>query len=605
MLLRKTEKDQCTLSNVQQIRVTSMALDWMLDFPTKMIMGSVRYSAIVLATTKLIVLDTRDLSIRRVFSPSTGQEIPFTLGPEVGPCGQALEIQFGTLTEGQVVEFAVSYMTSPGSTALCWMTPEQTDNGTLPYLFSQCQAIHARSMLPCQDTPMVRCPYTAKVTHPSEFCVVMSALVKGQETVGDRVVTSYEQPKPIASYLIAIAAGDLVKVDISPRCAVYCDPTMRQSVTYEFADMEKYLTVAEDIAGPYEWGRYDVLVLPLSFPYGGMENPCMTFASPTIITGDRTMMDVIAHEISHSWTGNSVAPETWEDFWLNESFTVMLERKITSRIHGEKFFDMAAINGWQHLRDDVMRYGETHPYTALRPNLTGVDPDDSFSSVPYEKGFNLLCDIQRRVGVKPFETWLHKYIQDHKDRNVNTDLMVAHLQEHFANSPTVFDGIDWHLWFDCPGMPPVIPGFDVSMLDAVQATVARWAEVGYNTTEKARETSQWHHQQMVIMVQTLAESPIPLTASQLLRLDHDFNFTNGSNNADILLVWLSMCIKAKCTFHEGRLVNFLRIGRMKYARPLYRTLFSVAPDKAQKIFQQMRPKYHNIAQKMIAKDLGL
>eukprot|EP00760_Papus_ankaliazontas_P033602 PhM_4_TR6491/c0_g1_i1/m.61602/K01254/LTA4H; leukotriene-A4 hydrolase len=606
MTFRQTARDECSYANVDNVRVCHMDLDWMLEFPTNLLMGSVTYTATVVSATDVIVLDTRGLNVRLVellgLGPDgTNVEAVYSVGEDTEPLGAPLTIKLPPAVGVGELKFRISYMTSPNSTALCWMPPEQTDSGTLPFLFSQCQAIHARSMLPCQDTPGVRSTYSAKVSAPKDFVVVMSALSKGTEVVGDTMVSSFEQPKALASYLIAIAAGNLVRTEFSPRCAVYCEPPRQPVVRDDFVEVEKYVGIAESLVGPYEWGRYDVLVLPQSFPYGGMENPCLTFVSPTVLTGDRTQMDVIAHEVAHSWTGNLVGIRTWEDFWLNESFTMMLERKIMMRLRGEKYFDMTSIQGWEHLRGDVDRYGHDHPFTALRPNLKGVDPDDSFSSVPYEKGFNMLCDIQRRVGTVPFERWLHDYVQTFKDKSIDSFQFMEHIQGAFPDGQIA--DVDFVKWFDAPGMPPVIPGFDSTLLDVVQDKVNEWTATGFATCRKT-DADGWLPAQYVHMVALLSKVDPPLTSAALDVLEREFKFTS-SPQSEILSPWLSMCIRAGWTGHQECLRSFARVGRMKYARPLYRVLKTTDAAGARELFTTLKSKYHNIAQKMIARDLDL
>ena len=474
---RQTTKDPNTYANTQDLVVKHMDFDWRIDFDLKEIQGTASLKAEVIQNTDKVVLDTRDLKIHSV--TVDGASSKYELGDNSVAFGSALTITPPTaLQAGKASTIQITYQTVPSCSALCWLPKEQTDGGSHPYLFSQCQSIHARSVFPCQDSPGFKSTYSAKVAAPKSLQVLMSALLKGDNEEGDSRVVSFNQPVPIPSYLVAIVVGNLKKADVSDRVAIWSEPEVVERAAFDFSDTERFVKTGEDLVGPYEWTRYDVVCLPGSFPYGGMENPCLTFVTPSLLTGDKSLADVICHEVAHSWTGNLVSPQTWEDFYLNEGFTMFLQRKIMSRVHGKEYFDFDAIGGWDTLKKTINLLGENNPNTCLRPNLENVDPDDAFSSVPYEKGFNLVCHLQTVVGnEEEFEKWLYNYIQTFKNQSITSNDMVTHLTEYFTKDgrQVDFSAVDWKAWFDKPGMPPVIPNFKSALVDNCVELAEKWA----------------------------------------------------------------------------------------------------------------------------------
>lgn len=374
-----------------------------------------------------------------------GNTVAYTLSDRIEPFGSALHVPLpSSSSDNDTVSFTVTYETTPDATAVQWLSPDQTAGKVHPYLFTQCQAIHARTMIPCQDTPAVKATYTASVSVPEPLVCVMSALATGSTTenptkgipdterTGNHVFT-FSQPVPIPSYLIAIAVGDLAFRDIGPRSRVYAEPSVVDSAAWEFAETEAFLSAGENLLGPYVWGRYDILMLPPSFCYGGMENPNITFVTPTLIAGDRSLADVVAHEIAHSWTGNLVTNATWEHFWLNEGFTMMVERKIIASLQGKGAAEFDAFSGAFALEESIRTFmsRDQKEFTKLIPSLDGIDPDDAFSSVPYEKGHYLLYYLQALVGEQPFEAFLHDYIQTFKYKSITSDDFRSYFTTYF------------------------------------------------------------------------------------------------------------------------------------------------------------------------------
>ena len=324
---------------------------------------------------------------------ANGTAVRFELGDEEAILGRRLRLHM----PGDAREVTIDYQTSPDAVALQWLAPVQTEGGKHPFLFSQCQAIHARTVVPLQDSPRVRVSYQAEVTVPEALSAVMSAGPAGARpgpTRGTRTFL-FEMPQPIPPYLMALAVGDLQSRDLSPRSRVWSEPATVERAAWEFAKIEEMITTAERLFGTYEWERYDMLVLPPSFPYGGMENPRMNFLTPTLLAGDRSLVDVVAHELAHSWTGNLVTNATMDHFWLNEGATVWAERRILEALHGPEEAVLSWAIGQTALDNEFERFGPGSPLTRLRTDLKGVDPDDAFSSIPYEKGSRFLPDLRQ------------------------------------------------------------------------------------------------------------------------------------------------------------------------------------------------------------------
>ncbi|RYH13633.1 hypothetical protein EON65_35190 [archaeon] len=391
--------DCSSFSNPTEVVSTNIHLDWHLDFGNNIIFGAAEHTMKVLnAKASEIYFDSSHLTISSVLV--NNEAASFSLAEKHPILGAKITIEVPEIHRFEGASFTVlfHYSTSPQASAVQWLPASATIGGKHPYIFTQCQAIHARSLLPCMDSPSVKTPYTAIVTAPRWCTVLMSALADLTKCHINNKLSSFpeaegtctvfwRQPVPIPAYLIALAGGDLVSRDISMRVRIWSEPEVIEAAHFEFGETEAFIQAAEAITGcAYQWGRYDVLCLPPSFPYGGTENPCLTFATPTLLAGDRSLSGVIAHEIAHSWMGNLVTNSTWDHFWLNEGWTVWLERKIVSRVTGDdEVGKLSAQIGYRSLEEDVKRMGSDNIYTSVVWPMNGQDPDDAYSSVPYEK----------------------------------------------------------------------------------------------------------------------------------------------------------------------------------------------------------------------------
>ncbi|XP_062852198.1 leukotriene A-4 hydrolase isoform X2 [Trichomycterus rosablanca] len=440
----------------------------------------------------------------------------------------------------------------------------------------------------------------------------MSALRDGQEpdpSDNNRIIYRFRQPVPMPSYLIAIVVGALESREVGPRTRVWSEKEYVDKAAFEFSETEKMLKIAENLAGPYVWGQYDVLVLPPSFPYGGMENPCVTYATPTVLAGDRSLATVIAHEISHSWTGNLVTNKTWEHFWLNEGHTVYLERMIGRAMEGEQFRQFKAMGGWKELQESVHQLGPNDGRTNLVPNLQELDPDDAYSSVPYEKGFALLYHLEELLGgPEVFMGFVKSYIQMFAYGSATTEEWKNYLFTYFKDKVDILNKVDWNGWMHTPGMPPYKPQYDTTLADACIALSQRWvkakdADLAGFSKEDIKDFSS--HQLIEFLALLLLEEP--LTLSHVKRMQEVYNF-NSVKNSEIHFRWLRLCIKAQW---EEAVPLALKMateqGRMKFTRPLFRDVykFDKFRDEAIKTFKEHKDEMHPVTAIMVTRDLKI
>ncbi|HEY0883130.1 MAG TPA: M1 family metallopeptidase, partial [Archangium sp.] len=484
----------------------------------------------------------------------------------------------------------LTYRTAPDASALQWLEPSMTHGGKKPYLFSQCQAIHARSVLPCQDTPARRVSYRASLTVPKGLVAVMAAAPVKSEAKGDATTFHFEMPQVIPPYLLAFAVGDLASKDLSPRSRVWAEPGVLESAAWEFEAVEKHLEAAEALFGPYDWERFDLLVMPPSFPYGGMENPRLTFLTPTLLAGDRSMVNVVAHELAHSWTGNLVTNVNAEHFWLNEGFTVFAERRILEALEGTETAEIHAALGRNDLDDAIARFekGGQPELTKLRTKLDGIDPDEAFSVVPYEKGYLFLRTIEGAVGREKFDVILKSWLQAHRFGSANTDDFIAHLEK---TAPGVLARIDAKAWLDQPGVPNTAPRARSERLDAVKALVG--------TVPTTEQVSKWTATEWQLFLEW---SPRSLTADQLAELDARFHFSTA-RNTEIHVAWLLLSLQCGSSVVLPQVETFLgRVGRMKYLKPLFSALHARDATKplAKKLFDAHQARLHPIARQVIS-----
>jgi leukotriene-A4 hydrolase len=570
--------------------IQHIAFDLHVDFDRRALHGMADYTFSAPLSDQL-ELDTRQLSIENV--ESDGSRLQWKLD-EPNVLGQVLRISG---TRGRQ-KLRITFSTSPDAPALQWLAPAQTAGGINPYVFSQCQPILARSVFPGQDSPAVRFTYDAVLHVPHGLSAVMAAELVEQKDEGRTTAFHFHMRHPIPSYLFAFAVGNITAKSIGKISRVYAEPEIVEAAAWEFADVERMIAAAADLFGPYIWDRFDVLVMPPSFPYGGMENPTLTFLTPTLIAGDRSLVGVVAHELAHSWTGNLVTNATWEDFWLNEGWTVYAERRILERLYGTDYMCLQAINGRNDLADSMRNFGGGSAFTKLKTNLQGIDPDDVFSSVPYEKGYLFLIAIERAVGRGAFDAFIRSYIAEYQFTSITTEQFVDYLSRKL---PQEVDTVDIAAWLHQTDLLPSAPSFSSNLIDDVRVVQKRWA-VGDRNLQSF--LAKWTVDQRVLF---LEELPRKLVHADCATLESWFDIER-THNSEILVPFF--CIAAGSSYAKTypAIRDFLsRVGRGKYLKPLYRALHN-NPDTralAREIFEAYKDRYHSVGRGAVQRILSV
>ena len=598
-------QDFHSYANPAAVRVRHVDLDWNVLFQQKILKGTATLTIDRISPSEPLVLDTRDLKIDQVETSVDGtrfQAGTFTLGAADKILGAPLTIQL----PAKATRVRIHYSTSPGASGLQWLEPAQTAGKKDPFVYTQSEAIHARSWIPLQDTPSVRVTYSARVRTPRNLLAVMSAEnLSGTVRDGDY---SFRMRQPIPSYLIALAVGDLRFRALGPRTGVYAEPSTLALAARELSDTEKMVAATERLYGPYRWGRYDILVLPPSFPYGGMENPRLTFATPTILAGDKSLVSLVAHELAHSWSGNLVTNATWRDFWLNEGFTTYLERRILEAVYGRSREEMEAALGLRDLNDEIASLPDADEI--LHIDLKGRDPDDGSTDIPYEKGALFLRHLEQTFGRARFDQFLKSYFNHFSFQSITTEQFQAYLKQNLLDKyPDLASKVPVDEWINQPGVPASAPKPTSQAFAQVETEASRWLS---NQIPAARiptarwSTQEWQH--FLTFVQNSFEPPASggaagtqLSQTEKARLmselDRAFNLTR-SGNSEIVFQWLVMSIRNQYEPANARLEEFLMtVGRRKFIRPLYQELAKTpaGKEKALAIYRRARPTYHPIA----------
>lgn len=609
-------RDPNTLANYNNWRTTQTSVDVEILFEEQQLKGRVSHTlrSITHAETKEILLDSNHVQVNGV--DIDGKKHKFDLLPRVEPYGSPLKILLdGGIADGKEITVSIDFATTAACTALQWMTPAQTSNKKHPYMFSQCQANHARSIFPCQDTPDVKAPFDFTIKSP--LPVVASGIasesnVNEASADGKARTYTFHQKVPIPSYLFAIASGDLAFASIGPRSTVATGPEELAACKWELQeDIEKQLAAIESLVFPYQWGQYNVLVLPGSFPYGGMENPIFTFATPTIISGDRQNVDVIAHEASHSWSGNLVSNCSWEHFWLNEGWTTYLERRVQAISHGndDRWRDFSAIIGWSALEDSVRNFGESHEFTKLVVDLKGKDPDDAFSSVPYEKGFVFLYYLEKLVGKAKWDKFIPHYFKTWSMKSLDSYDFKATLLDFFASDNEAskkLESVDWDTWFYKPGFPPK-PDYDTALVDQVYSLADKWQKFTEDKdadfVPKPSDVEGWSANQLVVFLEKVISFPKPLPIAHANYLGSYYSLRE-THNVEVSSRYYQIAMISGDTSIKPLVADMLsKVGRMKFVRPLYRCLVVLDTEFAVETFEKNKDFYHPICREMVKKNI--
>lgn len=579
-------RDVHSYSNPEQIRVEHVALDLKVDFNKQVLQGQAELTLKRLdPNVDTVILDTRDLQITSIQTEQQGgwQPVSYELKKADPNLGSALHVQLPKDSH----KLRISYTTGPGASALQWLTPAQTAGKKQPFLFTQSAAINARSWVPLQDSPGVRITYEAIIHAPPALMAVMSAAGNPQIRTRDGVYR-FRMPQAIPAYLMALAVGDLAFKSLGSRTGVYTESVMLEKTAAELSDTETMVQTAEKLYGKYRWNRYDMLVLPPSFPVGGMENPRLSFITPTIIAGDKSLVSLIAHELAHSWSGNLVSNATWRDLWLNEGFTSYVESRIMEAIYGQNRAAMEGVLEYQNLQAELAKFPPSDQILAI--DLTGRSPEDVFTQVPYIKGMLFLKTLEHRFGRATFDAFLKSYFDHFAFQSIRTEQFVDYLNQHLIkNHPDKFAMSEVEAWIHQPGLPKQVALPVSSAFEEVARHRGEWlaglAPVSHLPTQL------WTVHEWLYCINTMPDTVKP---EQLQALDKAFDLTR-SQNSEIAHAWLLLAIKHRYEPAYVRLQDYLQsIGRRKLVKPLYEALLRNPQDQAlaKTIYAKARPGYH-------------
>ncbi|XP_018422506.1 PREDICTED: aminopeptidase B [Nanorana parkeri] len=609
-------EDAATASSYRDFKVEHFHLELDVDTQARKLSGSEKLELRVLRESKELRLDTySSLNILGVWEePSAGERKklpwdnqPFTSYgtvtvislPEPVPAGTQLHI---------TIEYEVG--DNPG---VCWLEPEQTAGKKKPYMYTQGQAVLNRCFFPCFDTPAVKSTYSANIKVPEGFTAIMSADTWDRN--GDTFI--FKMTQPIPSYLVALVVGDIVSAKVGPRSRVWAEPCLIDAAKKEYDGViEEFLTVGEKLFGPYVWGRYDVLFMPPSFPFGGMENPCITFVTPCLLAGDRSLADVIIHEISHSWFGNLVTNANWGEFWLNEGFTMYAQRRITTEISGHEYSCLEAATGRALLRQHMDSSGEDHPLNKLRVILEpGVNPDDTYNETPYEKGFCFVSYLAHLVGDQSkFDNFLKAYVDKFKFQSITADEALAFYLDYFpelkAKNVDKIKGLEFDHWLNTPGWPAFLPDLSpgTTLMKPADDLAKLWSSSPPDMEAIRKvDVSSWKTYQIIYFLdQILGKSPLP--PGNVEELGKYYTKISEATNAELRLRWAQIALKNDYQDHFPKVCDFLHSqGKQKYTLPLYRAMKAgseAALALAMETFQSTSPQLHHNVRKYVKKILG-
>lgn len=590
ILTTEDAHDPWTFARPEVARVTHVALDLDLDFDAKRVGGKATLDILAEPGADTVVLDSDGLEIAGI-ADADGKALPFTVGDRVDGKGEPL-----TVTIGDARKIVVTYKAAPNAEALQWLAPAQTAGGKLPYLLSQGQPTLNRTWIPTQDSPGIRQTWEARITAPEALTVVMSGLSGGDpENAGEgRRAFRFTMDKPVAPYLIAIAAGDLAFRELGPRTGVWTEPSMLEAAAAELADTEKMVEAAEKLYGPYRWGRYDMVVLPPSFPYGGMENPTLTFLTPTFIAGDKSLNGLVAHELAHSWSGNLVTNANWADSWLNEGLTSYFENRILEELYGTHRAQQEAALSFAEIEKVLAEKGADAPITALHLAAAEATPDGGESGIVYDKGAAFMRTVETIVGRERFDAWMRQWFDSHAFQPATSAMLLADMRANLVKGDADLESkLTLDDWVYKPGLPA----------NVTRPVASAFAEVDAAATEYARthtiDTKAWEGWTTAERLRLLAKLPQTLDAAQLAKLDDQLALSK-SGNAEVLFAWLKLALANRYEKAVPVAEQFLgTVGRRKFVLPLFETLMAQGQwgqPIAKRIYAKTRPGYHAVTQ---------
>lgn len=573
--------------------VTHLQLDLNVDFETKILSGSAQWEFNKKQDAREIIFDTDFLNIEKAVDQDNAS-MKFSLSERDAIKGSKLSVQLN----GNTSSVKIFYRTTEKAEAVQWLSPEQTAGKKFPFLFTQSQAILARTWLPCQDSPGIRYTYDATIKVPSNLLALMSA--ENPKEKNDSGIYHFKMPQPVPSYLMALSVGDVEYHSYDERSGVYAEPVTLSKAAKELEDLPQMISAAENLYGKYAWGQYDVLILPPSFPFGGMENPRLTFATPTILAGDKSLTSLIAHELAHSWSGNLVTNATWNDFWMNEGFTVYFEYRIMEALYGKDFADMQKILGQQDLLETIAELGDTSNDTKLKLDLNGRNPDDGMTDIAYEKGNNFLLVIEKAKGREALDKFLKNHFTSHAFKTISTEDFLKELNaDLFSNDSAQISFIGENEWVYQTGLPKNMVSVQSSKLEAVQRQLKNYLDA---KDISALKTNDWSAFEWMYFLRGLNNN---ISATEMKMLDEKFHFTNSGNN-EILFLWLELSIQNNYSATTETLENFLmNVGRRKFVKPLYAAMIKTPEGKikAAELFAKAKKNYHSVTSNTISEML--
>ena len=585
--------DDQTFAQPAKARVTHVDLDLALDFDGQSVSGTAMLDVIADKGVSEVILDNDGYAVASV-TDADGKPLEFAIGDKVEGKGAPLTIQMGDARE-----ITIAY-SAKDAAALQWLTPDQTAGKKHPYLLSQGQATLNRTWIPTQDSPGIRQTWSARITAPEELTVVMSGLAKGdpEKAEDGRRAFTFEMDKPVAPYLIAIAAGDIVFRELGPRSGVWSEPVMIDAAAKELSDTEAMIDAAEKLYGEYRWGRYDMIVLPPSFPYGGMENPVMTFLTPTFIAGDRSLTGLVAHELAHSWSGNLVTNANWTDSWLNEGVTSYFENRIVEEIYGKKRADQEAALSFANIEETLAEVGMDDPGTALHQP---VNVDSIGSAIVYDKGAFFLRTVESIVGRERFDGWLQQWFDNHAFQPATSAMILADMEKNLVKDEDEAKKLLLREWIYEPGLPSNVAKPDPVAFAAVDTAAAAFGKT------RALDEKAWKGWTSAERQRFLQELPKELPEADLAALD-DALALSGSTNNEELFLWLELGLQNRYEAVVPATETFLAsVGRRKFVAPLFEALMeqgSWGQPIAKRIYAKTRPSYHSVTQETVDGTVG-
>lgn len=608
--LSQRPNDDHSYANLDQINTQHLHLDLEVDFAAQTIYGIARHQMRNRGADTAI-FDVKGLLIQKVTLGPKGaeKETDFTIGPmdKDSIIGQALLVN----VDAKTTDVNIYYQTTEASGALDWLDTTLTSSKTKPFLYTQGQAILTRTWIPIQDSPSNRITYSADVKVPNDLLALMSA--KNPTKLNKSGRYHFEMTKAIPSYLIALAVGDIGFKDLGQHCGVYAEKELLQECAKEFEDLPQMMRVAEDLYGAYQWGRYDVLVLPYSFPFGGMENPMLTFANPTLLTGDKSLVSVVAHELAHSWSGNLVTNHSWSDLWLNEGTTVYFEQRIMEALRGKEIADILAQVEFGELQQTLaeMAADSSLQDSKLHLDLVNRDPDIAMSDIAYVKGAFFFRTLEQAVGRAKLDVFLKKYFKHFAFQTISADRFIDYLETQLlAKSGTDFN---YRQWIYEPGLPPNCASIVAPRLDQIKAFAKvfnagkdpfkpvikyKWIRKnGKRKKIKQRNEIKYNAyliQEWQLFIRALSPQTKP---ARLRKLDKQFLFSQ-TQNSEILCDWFVLAAESDYIFEiEPQLKAFLnKIGRRKFVLPIYEALAQSKKglEMGREIFQEAKTHYHSV-----------